>query len=118
MCGLWKRPSQYFKENFETMEKNKVYKFGNSLYEVNKTIVYPKLNLNELDINDEEDQLLRENYLNNLKSLIMQYGGSYISTGESPSLREIFFITTKNSSRFFTSGTEENLQNTARFPIL
>jgi len=73
---------EYDDENFESMEKNEVYKFDNSLYEVNETVIYPKLNLNELDLTKSDDQLLRKNYLNNLKSLIMQYGGSYIATAD------------------------------------
>lgn len=70
----------YDDTNFESKEKNDVYNFSNSAYEVTQTINYPYLKLNELDISNNDDQLIRNNYLNNLKSLIMKYGGSYIAT--------------------------------------
>ena len=73
---------EYDDDDYNPKEKNEVYQFSNSLYEVTKTVLYPQLELSELDPTDNEDQLLRKNYLNNLKSLIMQYGGSYISTAD------------------------------------
>ena len=70
----------YDDDDYESMEMNEVYNFSNSKYEVTGTITYPNLNLSDLDQNNEDDILLRENYLNNLKSIIMQYGGAYIGT--------------------------------------
>lgn len=75
----WK---EYDDDDYESMEMNQVYNFSNSKYEVISTITYPNLNLSDLDLSKEEDKKLRENYLNNLKSIIMQYGGAYIGTAD------------------------------------
>lgn len=75
----WK---EYDDEDYKSMEMHQVYNFSNSNYEVTSTITYPNLNLSDLDPSNEEDQKLRENYLNNLKSIIMQYGGAYIGTAD------------------------------------
>lgn len=72
----------YDDDDYEAMEKKDVYSFTNSKYEVSNTVTYPVLNLSTLDPTSETDQQLRENYLNNLKSLIMKYGGAYIATGD------------------------------------
>ena len=68
--------------DYRKIEKNKVYKFDNSNFEVTATVNYPKLNLNELDLTDEEDVLIRKNYLDTLKMLIMENGGAYVGTGD------------------------------------
>ena len=72
----------YDDDDYESMEMHEVYNFSNSKYEVINTITYPNLNLSELDLSIEANQQLRENYLNNLKSIIMQYGGAYIGTAD------------------------------------
>ena len=72
----------YDDDDYESMEMNQVYNFYNSKYEVTGTITYPDLDLASLDLTIEENQILRKNYLNNLKSLIMEYGGSYIGTAD------------------------------------
>ena len=72
----------YDDTDYSPKEKSDVYNFNNSLYEVNKTVYYPYLDLSSLSPNNSSDQQIRENYLNNLKSLIMNYGGAYLGTGD------------------------------------
>lgn len=62
------------------MEKNKVYNFSNSKYDVLSTVEYPFLDMSSLDLSVESDVELRNSYLNTLKLLIMENGGAYVST--------------------------------------
>lgn len=73
----WRDFNEY---DYKAMEKNKVYRFNNSKYEVISTVDYPNLNLNELDLSKQEDIDLRNSYLDNLKQLIMENGGAYVGT--------------------------------------
>lgn len=73
----WK---EYNATDFEKMEMNQVYNFSNSNYELDGAAVVPKLDLGDLDLTQEEDVNKRNEYLNKVKSLIMQNGGAYVST--------------------------------------
>ena len=63
-------------DSVNRLEPNKVYRFDNSLYEVDNTVVMPNLNLATLDPNSEEDMQTREEYLNTVKGIIKNYGGA------------------------------------------
>ena len=54
------------------LEYNKVYNFSKSLYEVNSAIYVPHANLSE------ESEDYKNSYLNQVKKIIMQYGGASI----------------------------------------
>ncbi|MBE6148620.1 MAG: hypothetical protein E7167_03930 [Firmicutes bacterium] len=75
----WRNFEEY---DYKPLEKNKVYNYSNSVYEVTSTVDYPRLELSLLDLNKSEDVQTRESYLNTIKTLIMENGGAYVSTGD------------------------------------
>ena len=66
--------------DYVAMEKNDVYSYMNSKYDVVSTVDYPRLNLSTLDLSLASNVQKRENYINSLKQLIMENGGAYVAT--------------------------------------
>lgn len=65
---------------FPKFDKSEILNYGNSLYEVDSTVDFPMLNLAELDPNSAEDQQTRTEFLNALKTAIVENGGLYVGT--------------------------------------
>ncbi|MCQ2049678.1 MAG: dockerin type I domain-containing protein [Candidatus Saccharibacteria bacterium] len=65
---------------YPKLDKSEILNYGNSLYEVDSTVDFPMLNLAELDLNNATDQQTRTDFLNVLKTAIMENGGLYVGT--------------------------------------
>ena len=69
------------KENSkEDLEPSEVFKFKNSLYEVDNTVHLSALNIKDLDLSNEDDLTKKEEYINSIKNLIKNYGGAVAAT--------------------------------------
>lgn len=60
--------------DYSKMELNEVYNYKNSNYEVNNTFYVPNIDLTSLS----DDK--KENYLNVIKNLVLNYGGAFVGT--------------------------------------
>lgn len=65
---------------YPKFDKSEILNYGNSLYEVDSTIDYPMINLAELDPASAGDQQTRAEFLDDLKTAIIENGGLYVGT--------------------------------------
>ncbi len=62
------------------VEPSEVFKFKNSLYEVDNTVYLSTLNIKDLDLTNEDDLAKKDEYINSIKNLIKNYGGAVVGT--------------------------------------
>lgn len=70
LSGIGAVDNSKFTATEDSMELSKVKNYSNSVYELNSSIVLPGI----------ENATNRDAYINTIKSLIVNYGGAYVST--------------------------------------
>lgn len=72
---------RYNDKDLEQMELKDVLSYNKSLYEVDSTVNMPSMNIRKSTGNPTKEELeTRQNFIDDVKSNIMQYGASYVGT--------------------------------------
>lgn len=77
----WEQNNSVTDTSQNKLDYKDVLNFHNSLYELDSTIVMPKIKMSELDFSKSDDVEKYNNYIKTIKRFIKMYGGPYISTG-------------------------------------